>query len=290
MSPRVGQAPGQRSYGALRRALDGWRATIALGALMHTGLLIVGDEILSGKRQDKHLARVIELLRARGMELSWARFVGDDEADIADALRWAIARGDVVLSCGGIGATPDDRTRQAAARAFAVPIERHAEAEAIIVGQYGAAARPNRVLMADFPRGAGLIPNPVNRVAGFYCGDCHFVPGFPEMAWPMLEWVLDTRYPQLHRGSPPVEYRLRVLGSSGEGDLLPLMEDTLARHPGIKLSSLPFRGDATRQRQIEFGFKGEAAPAAAACRHFREGLRAFDGVQIEWLHEPPRPD
>lgn len=253
---------------------------------MRIGLLIVGDEILSGKRQDKHLAWTIGMLRARGLELAWARLVGDSDPDIADALRWAIGRGDLVLSCGGIGATPDDRTRQAAASAFGVPVERHAEAEAIIVEQYGEAARPNRVLMADFPRGAGLIPNPINRVAGFYCGDCHFVPGFPEMAWPMLEWVLDTRYPNLHRSNPPVEFRIRVLGTSGEGDLLPLMEDTLARHPGIKLSSLPFRGDATQQRQIEFGFKGEAALAAAACRHFKEGLKAFGDVQVEALSAP----
>lgn len=250
------------------------------------GLLIVGDEILSGKRQDRHFARVIELLRIRGLELGWARFVGDDEADIADALCWAIARGDIVLSCGGIGATPDDRTRQATARALGVPLERHAEAEAIIISQYGEAARPHRVLMADFPRGADLIPNPVNRVAGFSCGDCHFVPGFPEMAWPMLEWVLDTRYQRLHRREPPVEYRIRVIGTSGEGDLLPLMEDTLARHPGIKLSSLPCRGDATRPRHIEFGFKGEATAAAAAFRHFRAGLHTFADVQVESLHEP----
>jgi molybdopterin-biosynthesis enzyme MoeA-like protein len=253
----------------------------------HIGLLIVGDEILSGKRQDRHFAKVIELLRTRGLEMAWARFVGDDEQEIAAALRWAIDRGDVLLSCGGIGATPDDRTRQAAARAFGVPLERHAEAEAIILAQYGDAARPNRVLMAEFPRGAALIPNPVNRVAGFSCGDCHFVPGFPEMAWPMLEWVLDTRYGHLHRSTPPVEYRIRVIGTSGEGDLLPLMEDTLARHPGIKLSSLPFRGDATRPRHIEFGFKGEAALAAVACRHFRDGLGAFGDVQVESLHEPP---
>ncbi|MEW6169130.1 MAG: molybdopterin-binding protein [Pseudomonadota bacterium] len=250
------------------------------------GLIVVGDEILSGKRQDKHFAKVIELLRARGMELAWARFVGDDEADIAEALVRARERRDVVLSCGGIGATPDDRTRQAAARAFGVPIERHAEAAALISAQYGAAAAPNRLLMADFPRGAGLIPNPVNRVAGFYCDDCNFVPGFPEMAWPMLEWVLDTRYRHLHQAQPPVEFRLRVFGTSGEGDLLPLMEGTLARYPGIKLSSLPFRGDAVRPRHIEFGFKGDAANAAAAYRYFRAALGAWADVVVEELAPP----
>ncbi|SFF45256.1 Predicted nucleotide-utilizing enzyme [Fontimonas thermophila] len=250
------------------------------------GLLVVGDEILSGKRQDRHFAKVIELLRARGLELAWARFVGDDEPEIADALVQARARGDIVLSCGGIGATPDDRTRQAAARAFGVPLARHTEAEALIVAQYGAAAHPHRVLMADFPRGAGLIPNPVNRVAGFFIEDCNFVPGFPEMAWPMLEWVLDTRYARLHRTQPPAEYRLRVLGTCGEADLLPLMEATLACHPQVKLSSLPSRGDGIRPRHIEFGFKGEASAAAAAYRHFRAQLGGFPQVQVEELAAP----
>ncbi|MGH8445817.1 MAG: competence/damage-inducible protein A, partial [Solimonas sp.] len=196
-------------------------------------------------------------------------------------------RGDVLLSCGGIGATPDDCTRQAAARAFGVPVERHAEAAATIIREYGDAALPNRVLMADFPRGAGLIPNPVNKVAGFSIGRCYFVPGFPEMAWPMLEWVLDNELRALHRADPDVEYRMRVTGTRGEGDLLQLMQDTLARYPGIKLSSLPSRGGPDRSRHIEFGFKGVAAAAAGAYRHFAEGLKAFSDAEIEVLAAPP---
>ncbi|WP_043113664.1 competence/damage-inducible protein A [Solimonas soli] len=253
---------------------------------MKVGLLVIGDEILSGKRQDRHFAKVIELLRARGIELGWAQFLGDDEAAIAAALAAAAARGDVVLSCGGIGATPDDCTRQAAARAFGVPVERHREAEALITGQYGAAAFPNRVLMADFPRGAALIPNPVNRVAGFSIGRCYFVPGFPEMAWPMLEWVLDTELRALHRADPDVEFRLRVIGTSGEGDLLPLMQETLRVQPQIKLSSLPSRGGPERPRHIEFGFKGPRAAAAAAYAHFLDGLSAWPDARVEVLAAP----
>jgi molybdopterin-biosynthesis enzyme MoeA-like protein len=256
---------------------------------MAIGLFVIGDEILSGKRQDKHLSRVIELLAARGMTLAWARFLADDERAIAAALRAAVQDADVVLCCGGIGATPDDRTRQAAALAFDRPIERHAEAEALILAQYGDVARPNRVLMADFPQGAGLIPNPVNRVAGFYVGDCNFVPGFPEMAWPMLEWVLDQRYASLHQLQPAVEFRLRVVGTSGEGDLLPLMEQTLQQFPGIKLSSLPSRGDAERPRHIEFGLRGPAPDAAAAYRYFEQGLKAWPDAEIEAL-APPSAD
>jgi molybdopterin-biosynthesis enzyme MoeA-like protein len=87
---------------------------------MNFGLIIIGDEILSGKREDKHLPKVIELLAARGLSLSWARYVGDDPqritADLKDAFDAAATDGNLVLSCGGIGATPDDHTRQCAWR------------------------------------------------------------------------------------------------------------------------------------------------------------------------------
>jgi molybdopterin-biosynthesis enzyme MoeA-like protein len=194
---------------------------------------------------------------------------------------------DLVLSCGGIGATPDDVTRQAAARAFDRPLTRHREAEALIEAEYGDRAHPRRTLMADFPADAGLIPNPVNRVAGFFVGHHHFVPGFPDMAWPMIEWVLDTRYPQLHRREPDVEYSLRVVGNSAESDLLDLMEGTLAAHPGIKLSSLPFRADAERPRHIVFGLKGPARLAAQAFVFLHDGLSARPGTVIETLRPPP---
>ena len=92
---------------------------------MNFGLIIVGDEILSGKRADKHLPKVIELLGARGLPLAWARYVGDDRERITADLSDAFASGDVVFSCGGIGATPDDHTRQCAAAALGVPLALH---------------------------------------------------------------------------------------------------------------------------------------------------------------------
>lgn len=255
---------------------------------MNITLLVIGDEILRGKRQDRHLPFVIGLLGERGLGLHQARFVGDDERQIAAAIRDARHNGELLLSCGGIGATPDDRTRQAAAAAFERPLLRHTEGEALIIAEYGERALPNRVLMADFPQGASLIPNPVNRVAGFSVGNAHFVPGFPEMAWPMLTWVLDTRYPHLHNATPPVEFRLRVIGTTSEGDLLDLMEDTLARYPGLQLSSLPSRGGADRPRHIEFGFRGTEGLAAGAYRHFESGLaRDFADLQRDPLAPPP---
>ena len=253
---------------------------------MQIGLLVIGDELLSGKRADKHLPHVIGLLAARGIGLAWAQFLGDDEPQIAAAIAQARDRGDALLSCGGIGATPDDCTRQAAARAFGVPLQPHAGAVALIEAEYGERARPNRVLMAHFPQGAGLIPNPVNRVAGFSIGNCYFVPGFPEMAWPMLQWVLDQPLRGLHRADPPVEFSLRVLGSSSEGDLLDLMEGTLREFPAVKLSSLPYRGDGSRPRHIEFGIKGPQPQAEAAFRWFRQRLALRQDVSIEDLRVP----
>ena len=251
---------------------------------MNVTLFVIGDEILSGKRRDKHLSKVIELLAERGMVLSAAEFLGDDQVQIAAAIVRVVARGDLLLSCGGIGATPDDCTRQGAAIAFGRPLQRHPEGVRLIEAQYGERAYPHRVIMVEFPQGADLIPNPVNRVPGFSVGDAHFVPGFPEMAWPMLEWLLDTRYPQLHNAEPPVEYRLRAYDAA-EGDLLPLMEATLAAHPGVKLSSLPFRARPDAPGHIEFGFKGPGTEAAAAYRLFEGGL-IERAVHLDTLSAP----
>src|SRR5690606_16010620 len=107
---------------------------------------------------------------------------------------------DVVFSTGGIGATPDDHTRQAAAAAAGVELALHPEAEAAIairiaegsVQGLSPADRAQRMRMGEFPAGAGIIPNPYNRIPGFHWREHWFVPGFPVMAWPMIEWVLDT--------------------------------------------------------------------------------------------------
>ena len=174
-------------------------------------LLIVGDELLSGKRRDGHLVAVIERLRTRGLALAECRIVGDEEDAIAASIRDAVDAGAVLLSCGGIGGTPDDRTRQAAARAFDRGLLRHPQAAEWIEQRYGERAYPQRIRMADFPSGAELIPNPVNQVAGFSVGHCHFVPGFPEMAWPMIDWVLDTHYRAMQRGPTAPEAHVACL-------------------------------------------------------------------------------
>ena len=253
---------------------------------MDIGLLIVGDEILSGKRQDKHLAKVLELLAARGLMLAWARYVGDDRPRITAALRDAFASGDLVFCCGGIGATPDDHTRQCAAAALGVPLALHPRARELILArmrdiaaEQGLPYEPerednrHRLNMGVFPEGAAIIENPYNKIPGFSVGHVHFVPGFPVMAWPMIESVLDQRYAHLHGGARQVERSVIVYGAM-EASLTPLMEAVQARFAGVKVFSLPSVDHPQHGRHIELGVKAAQDPADAYAA-LREGLLQF---------------
>jgi molybdopterin-biosynthesis enzyme MoeA-like protein len=249
---------------------------------MDIGLIIIGDEILSGKRQDKHLSQVIELLSARGLALTWARYLGDDREQITAALRDAFASGDLVFSCGGIGATPDDHTRQCAASALGRPLQLHPQAHELILermrdvaAEQGLPFEParddnrHRLNMGCFPEGAEIIPNPYNKIPGFSVGSVCFVPGFPVMAWPMIEWVLDQRYAGLHGRNMQRERSVIVFGAM-ESTLTPLMEDIERRFDGVRVFSLPSVDHPKWGRHIELGVKGAAEvvdPAFDALRH-----------------------
>jgi molybdopterin-biosynthesis enzyme MoeA-like protein len=253
---------------------------------MNIGLIIVGDEILSGKRQDKHLPKLIELLAARGLALSWARYVGDDRPRITEALQYAMASQDLVFSCGGIGATPDDHTRQCAAAASQRPLQLHPGAAELITermrdvaAEQGTVFEPDRpdnvhrLNMGVFPEGAALIPNPYNKIPGFSVGHVHFVPGFPVMAWPMIEWVLDHQYANLQGGPRTAERSVIVFGAM-EASLTPLMEAVEARYPAVRVFSLPSVDHPTWGRHIELGVKGALEELDAPFAMLREGLLA----------------
>lgn len=251
------------------------------------GLIIIGDEILSGKRADKHLPKVIELLAARGLQLAWADYVGDSPERITATLARAFASGDVVFSCGGIGATPDDHTRQCAARALGVELAPHPQAEALIRERMQDVAREqgvpyepdrpdniHRLNMGVFPLGAQIIPNPYNKIAGFSCNSVHFVPGFPVMAWPMIEWVLDTHYHHLFQSAAWIEQSVIVYGAI-EASLTPLMEAIEREHPEVKVFSLPSVDHPQHGKHIELGVKGAPAAVAAAYPQLIAGLQQF---------------
>lgn len=232
------------------------------------GIYVIGDEILSGKRQDAHLSKAIEILKARGLQLSWAEYLGDDPARLVASFKRSLATKDIVFSFGGIGATPDDFTRQAAAEAINVPIERHAGAVAEIEAQFGEAAYPKRVLMADFPKGADLIPNPVNRIAGFSVKQHYFMPGFPQMSHPMMEWVLDTHYQHFFHQVIISESSILVM-DAGESSLLDFMNEMTSKYPQLKLFSLP-RLDT--RRTIELGMKGDLTSIDTAMSEIKEKM------------------
>ncbi len=252
------------------------------------GLIIIGDEILSGRRQDKHLAKAIELLTERGMAVSWVRYVGDEPERITADLRHALASGDVVFSFGGIGATPDDHTRACAAEAIGRPLALHPQARELILArclemaeQEGAPFEPEsadtlrRLEMGCFPQGADIIPNPYNRIPGFTLeGRVHFVPGFPVMAWPMVAWVLDTLHAGLHGQGRLAERSVVVYGAI-ESRLTPLMREIEARFAPIKVFSLPSVDHPVHGRHIELGVKGRAQEVDMAFDALRDGLTKF---------------
>jgi len=255
------------------------------------GLIIIGDEIMSGKRADKHLAAVIERLHARGLELAYADYVGDSRQRITSSLERAFTSPDVVFCCGGIGATPDDHTRQCAALALGLPLQLHPQARLLIeermrdvAREQGVAFDPDRadnqhrLNMGVFPAGCDIIPNPYNKIPGFTCraqqgrgpgtGIVHFVPGFPVMAWPMIEWVLDTQYPHCFHRDPWVEKSVIVYGAM-EAALTPLMEDLEQRFEPVRIFCLPSVDHPEHGRHIELGVKGPLLavdPAFAALR------------------------
>lgn len=236
---------------------------------MGFGLLIIGDELLSGRRRDRHFEAARERLWRRGLGLSWVHYQGDDPDRIEAQLRVTLQSDDVVFSFGGIGATPDDHTRQSAARAAGVALRRHPEAVAEIEAQFGADAYPLRVRMAEFPEGSRIIPNPYNRIPGFSLGDHHFLPGFPRMAWPMLEWVLEHHYRDRFRDDRPYLRALQVRGTH-ETALVPLLERLAAEFPQLRLSSLPTLDGP--EPLIELSLSGEEAEVQRGLCSLQEAL------------------
>jgi len=243
---------------------------------MAFGALIIGDEIMRGKRQDKHMAQLIAILRSRGLTLAWCEYLGDDPELITSTLKRTLAGPDIVFSFGGIGATPDDHTRACAAAAAGVELVLHPEAEAEIRGRFGADTTPNRLKMGEFPRGANTIPNDYNRIRGFSLGEHHFVPGFPIMAWPMVEWVLDTRYVHLFHRRPETEASIMVY-ESAESTLTPLMEAVEAKYRGLKVFSLPSVAEDGRRRHIELGVRGAPEEVPAALEELKRGVAETGG-------------
>jgi molybdopterin-biosynthesis enzyme MoeA-like protein len=269
--------------------------------LRRFGLIVIGDEILSGRRQDKHLSKLIELLNERGLSLSWAKYVADDPDQITATLKDSFASGDVVFSTGGIGATPDDHTRQCAALALGTATKLHSRAQELIAGRIQSMAEgdplkadlntpenKHRFKMGEFPIGSDIIPNPYNQIPGFSILEHYFVPGFPVMASPMMAWSLDTYYQDLFHRENWAEQSF-IVPKGIESTLTPLMERIEATYPGVKVFSLPSVGDVAKggvyaERHIELGIKGNANLLENAWIALRAGTEAL----AYEIHDIPR--
>ncbi|HLU00361.1 MAG TPA: molybdopterin-binding protein [Burkholderiaceae bacterium] len=250
-------------------------------------LILVGDEILSGRRQDKHMAHLIQLLAERGMQLGGVEIVSDAQEDIVAVLKRSFATQDIVFCCGGIGATPDDRTRQAAAEALGVELVLHPEAERLITercadheregrgsGDMSLPENQHRLQMGYFPKGCDIVPNPYNKIPGFFIRDHTFMPGFPVIAWPMMEWTLDHRYSSLHHRVERVEHSF-VVFEMPESRITPALEELERRWPGVRAFSLPSMGRG--RPHIDLGVKGEPVAAAQALSFLRAEVLRLGG-------------
>jgi molybdopterin-biosynthesis enzyme MoeA-like protein len=253
-------------------------------------LFVIGDEILSGKRQDKHMAKLIELLSERSLSLSQVEYIADDRDAITAALKRSFASGDIIFSTGGIGSTPDDHTRQCAAAALGLPLKLHPEAKELITQRIMTMAEGDalkadlnnpdnlqRMKMGEFPEGSEIVPNPYNQIPGFRIKEHHFLPGFPVMAAPMMSWVLDHHYHHLFHKQDFIEKSF-IVPLAMESSLTPLMESIENKYRGVKVFSLPSVGDPSKggvfaRRHIELGLKGKEADVLLVLPILRQGVQ-----------------
>jgi molybdenum cofactor synthesis domain-containing protein len=198
-------------------------------------VLIVGDEILSGRTQDTNLNAIARYLAVLGVEVAEARVVGDVAADIVAALNALRTRWDYVITTGGIGPTHDDITADCVAEAFGVELHEHPDIIAMLAARHGAEFNAARRRMARIPEGGDLIVNPVQGPPGFTIGNVFVLAGVPAIMRGML---LDVGH-RLRTGAVVLSRTLRITGF-GEGTIAAPLEAVAKAHPQMSLGSYPF--------------------------------------------------
>jgi molybdenum cofactor synthesis domain-containing protein len=201
-------------------------------------VLIVGDEILSGRTQDTNLNAIAQYLAVQGVEVAEARVVGDVAADIVAALNALRTRWDYVITTGGIGPTHDDITADCVAEAFGVKLYQHPGIMAQLAARHDGVVNAARARMARIPEGGDLIANPVQGPPGFTIGNVFVLAGVPSIMRGML---LDVG-PRMRSGAVVLSRTVRVTGF-GEGVIAAPLEATAKAHPSMSLGSYPFFGE-----------------------------------------------
>lgn len=198
-------------------------------------VLVIGDEILSGRTQDTNTNTIARFLTAMGIDLIEARVVGDRPEQIIQALNALRAGHDYVFTTGGIGPTHDDITADCVAEAFGVDLPEHPEALAILERRYGVEFNAARRRMARIPSGASLIANPVTDAPGFQIGNVFVMAGVPAIMQAMLQDVA----PRLKGGAVVHSGTLKVSGV-GEGDVAEILAEASRRNRELSFGSYPF--------------------------------------------------
>ena len=239
-------------------------------------VLIIGDEILSGRTQDTNLRDIARYLGVHGVEVAEARTVPDVHEEIVGALNAMRSRYDYVITTGGIGPTHDDITADAVAAAFGVELEEHPEIMALLSARFGAELNAARRRMARVPVGGGLVANPVHGPPGFTIGNVFVLAGVPNIMRGMLEDV----GPRLRGGTPTVSRTVRVEGS-GEGNIAAPLEAVAKAHPAMSLGSYPFFGPEGYGSNLVLRSRDAAELEAAV----QELVAALKGVGIDKVAE-----
>lgn len=213
-------------------------------APISAGILVIGDEILSGRTKDKNIGTIAEFLTALGIDLKEVRIVPDEEPAIVEACNALRARYTYVFTTGGIGPTHDDITADAIAKAFGVPIDFDQRAIDMLLERFPAAdLNEARKRMARIPQGADLIRNEVSKAPGFRIGNVHVMAGVPSIMQSMLDAIAPTLKTGRKLESITIDSMLR------EGDIGTEYGEIAKRHPDVLMGSYPYfneRGFFTR--------------------------------------------
>jgi molybdenum cofactor synthesis domain-containing protein len=224
-------------------------------------VLLIGDEILSGRTKDKNLGFIADYLTSLGIDLKEGRIVPDIEDEIVAAVNALRSRYTYVFTTGGIGPTHDDITADAIAKAFGVPIDYHPDAVAILVPWFkeiGREANEARMRMARVPQGASLIANPISKAPGFQIGNVFVMAGIPKIMQAMMEDIAK-------RLAPGVPVRsIAITVEAGEGDIAKPLSEIQALHPRVTIGSYPFEGSGGFAATLILRSREEQELAAAA--------------------------
>jgi len=240
-------------------------------------LIVIGDEILSGRTEDRNISQVARWLNEQGIRLAEVRVVADDPDAIVTAVNALRPNHDYVFTTGGIGPTHDDITVESIASAFGVPVIVHPEARGILEDYYRDRAgglTEARLRMARVPAGAQLIPNPTSGAPGLRIGNVYILAGIPNVAKAMLH-ALDG---QLEGGEPVVSITVRA--HAAESDVAELLKTVQDEHPGVSIGSYPFYRQGNYG--ADFVVRSDDEKLATACaKELRKRLKAADVDVVE---------